>query len=206
MLKELFHAVAHPVALKWEHHGQLKKLIAAIRAQDVPAIEGILSGIERLDKFKGRTTSARWESFFNTSYASRLLEEAIATDNPAVMQALQDINRDPNHRLSYWYVEPLAGCIDGSFSLIHRAIEDGRRNMALFLARQPDFDVMAAGGNKGSAGVLTGVNDETFEAPLEQARARGVDMSQVTAALAARMEEKLKELQVIGTAPPAPRP
>lgn len=205
MLKELFHAVTHPMALMWEHKAQLKKLIAAIRAEDVPAIQSILSGIENLEKFKGRTTHARWESFFNTSYTSRVLEEAIATDNPSVLQAVSVLDPNPNHMLSYWYVE-MHGCIDGSFSLIHRAISDGSKNVALFLARQPDFDVMAAGGNKGSAGFLIGSNDKVLEAPLEQARARGLDMSEVTAALAARMEKQLRDLQVIGTAPRAPQP
>lgn len=159
---------------------QVKAMLTAIEAQDTAAIERIWKKIEDKKGFMDSVTDDG-RGFFDalvsgdsgvhsTHVFSRLIVSAMNTDNLDVFRAVFEQNPDSNYVVLRWAHGDFANVEESYDPILSLAIKLGKKNVALYLAAQPETrkDVV---GYKWSRGFQRSDNtNELDPVPLEIAR------------------------------------
>jgi len=175
-------------AQKKEYKRQQSELLDAIRNKEPNRVNEIVGRIDDLPKFLHRTVSDLDIGLFDTRLHSRLLEEAIATDDVETFKAVFSIGQNPNHHLYSWSFG-MHGGSSGYDTLLQRAMRDRKKDIALFLARHPDLDINEAGGSSCFDTAFES-KDRVLGKPLDYARQAGLD--DVVQILAQRQLDQLQ--------------
>ena len=153
-LRKIFEAVTGNKEKNEDH----KRLIAAIRSQKPNTVLGILQdGAD--PNYKGGLLGRT---------GGNPLRVCMAEGTPEIFKILLDHGADPNEPV----MSGKMGAVD-SFSLLYRAIDDGKEDYASILLDQPGINI-AYGGLTTVASVYGAAGSVTWPTPLEMAQKKGM--------------------------------
>ncbi len=170
-----------------------------------------------LEKQRTETIDMCWplvttSPFYHANHEQALIQSAVASDNVDLLKkTLNGKNAD------VWFSQSSPLVPEGPHHytrehILHRAINTGKKNIALFLAQQPETDVLAEGYSQttvyvtgrfmGASGHVS-TNVQAHLPPLEAARKKG--MQEVVDVLAERVKTAVPKSKKPPKSTPEPR-